>query len=427
MDHRNRVSRRDFLKSAVAWAAGPYVITSLGRSLARGAPPPSGRITVGVIGCGGRGRSLLTSFLDQKDVQPVALCDVDQGQLASARQIVHEKRGEQTTCFETGDFRAVLERDDVDAVIIATPDHWHAIPVIAAARAGKDIYGEKPLSLTLAEGRAMVDEVTRAGCVFQTGSQQRSDGRFRLAAELVRNGRLGRLRRITCGLPTGHTHPNITPQPVPEGLDYDMWLGPAPREPYHPKRCHWNYRWILDYSGGQVTDWGGHHPDIAQWAMNTCESGPVRVEGTGEFPATGLFDAAVRFRFVCTYASGVEMVVTDRARRGVKFEGDDGWVFVSRGRLEAGPEALLRDKIGSSEIHLPISRNHVRDFLDCVRSRRRPIAPIEHGHRSISIAHMGNIAMQLGRPLRWDPRTETFDDETANRLRSRAYRQPWQL
>jgi predicted dehydrogenase len=268
-----------------------------------------------------------------------------------ARQIVdwhyaaEVRSGTFSSCAAYEDYREVLARQDVDAILLALPDHWHALVVVDAARAGKDIYGEKPLSLTVAEGRAMVNAVTKAGRIFQTGSQQRSAANFRQACELVRNGRLGRLHTIRVGLPGGHpdfgrSGHRKDPEPVPDGFNYDMWLGPAPAAPYVPARCHVNFRWILDYSGGQVTDWGGHHPDIAHWAMGMDNSGPTAIRNPkGVFP-DGLWNTATEFHFEAVYDNGVTMIVSDKERMGVTFQGDDGWIFVTRGAQESSSPAI---------------------------------------------------------------------------------------
>jgi predicted dehydrogenase len=431
MTPRSEITRREFLKGALAAAAAPYVISSLA-SAAQG--PPSSRIAVGVIGTGGQGMALMRALLGEGGVQVVAVCDVDRDRRSAAKHEVEKhyarqkRSGRFAGCAACNDFRTLLARRDIDAVAIATPDHWHALQVVAAARAGKDIYCEKPLSLTIAEGRAMADAVGRYHRVFQTGSQQRSDGRFRLACQLVRNGRIGRLHTITAGLPTGMSCDPQPVQPVPEGFDYDLWLGAAPWAPYTAKRCHYQFRWILDYSGGRVTDWGAHHNDIAQWGGGTERSGPVAVEGAGEFPTRGLYNAAVNFRFACTYRDGVRLICTNRAPNGVRFEGTDGWVFVSRRRIDAHPKRLLRERFTPEDVHLYRSPGHVRNFLACVRSRAETVAPVEVAHRSATICHLGNIAMLLGRSLRWDPRRERFvGDDEANRMVARAMREPWRL
>ena len=436
MARGKQVTRRQFVKRAGAAIAAPYVLPSLARA-ASGLPrpAPSERITMGLIGCGGMGRGNLNGFLGMPDVQVLAVCDPDTVQRNAAKNSVEQRYAKETEsgsykgCDSYVDFRELLARDDIDTIIQATPDHWHALVVVNAARSGKDIYGEKPLSLTIQQGRVMSDTVARYGRVFQTGSQQRSDGRFRFACELVRNGRIGKVHKVTCGLPTGPTTDAKPPLPVPDGFVYDMWLGPAPAVPYCDGRTHWNFRWILDYSGGQVTDWGAHHIDIAHWGLGLQETGPIEVEGEGEFPTEGLWNAATNYRFMAKYRTGVEITMTNAFENGVKWEGEHGWVFVSRGRIDAHPKSLLQEEIGPGEVHLPRSSGgHRRNFIDAVRSRREPIAPIEQAHRTITVAHLGNIAMQLGRKVRWNPDTERFiDDPQAERMRDRAMREPWRL
>lgn len=436
MPESRKQSRRSFLRAAGATALGaPYLLST--RSLAAGAmarPVPSNRIAMALIGCGGMGNANLYEFLRKAEVQVVAVCDPDRSRRESARLAVDEfysaasRSGRYTGCDSYNDFRDVLGRADVDAVIQAAPDHWHAPIVIAAARAGKDVYGEKPLTTWLRQGRDMCEAVRRYGCVFQTGSQQRSDARFRFACELVRNGRIGKVHTVRVGLPPGARTGNHPAIPVPDGLDYDLWLGPAPWAPYCEYRTHYNFRYILDYSGGKLCDWGAHHIDIAQWGLGMMTSGPVAIEGMGEYPADGLWDTAVNYRFNAEYAGGVRLIVSNGFELGARFEGDEGWVFVTRGRIDAEPKALLTSKIGPDEIHLHPSGDHRQNFLDCVRSRRETAAPIEHAHRTITIAHLANIAMRLGRRIRWDPARERIvDDSEAERMTVRAMREPWRL
>jgi myo-inositol 2-dehydrogenase/D-chiro-inositol 1-dehydrogenase len=432
--------RRDFLKSAAAFgAAAP---------LAR--PAASDRITLGVIGTGNQGTGDMQNFLKDERVQVVAVCDLNKespgywdGAIAGrepARVLVEwhyaraKRSGVYKGCAAYEDFREVLAQKDIDAVLIAVPDHWHSIPVIEAARAGKDIYGEKPLSLTIAEGRAMANAVKRSNRVFQCGSQQRSDVRFRKACEIVRNGAIGKLETVLVGLPGGtpdfgHTRDRQDPEPVPEGFNYEMWLGPAPEAPYAPGRCHVNFRWCLDYSGGQITDWGGHHPDIAQWGMGTELTGPVAIKnGQASWAKEKIWNTAVDYYFEAHYANGVKMIVSSRVRGGVTFQGQDGAVWVNRGAIEATPDSLLDWQAKDGDVQLYKSDNHARNFIDCVMSRKETAAPIEQAHRSISIAHLGNISLRLGRDIRWDPeREQIIGDETANQMLARPMRKPWAL
>jgi predicted dehydrogenase len=280
----------------------------------------------------------------------------------------------------------------------------------------------------------MVEAVKRYRVVFQTGSQQRSDSNFRRACELVRNGRIGTLHTVKCGLPGGTPDLNgkgsqTKPAAVPNGFNYDLWLGPAPYEPYCPARCHVNFRWVLDYSGGQLTDWGGHHPDIAQWGMNTDRTGPVKIQNArATWAVHPVWNSAMDYYFECIYANGVKLIVSDELKRGVTFEGSEGAVWANRGIHDAWPKSLLQEYIGPDEIHLYRSDHHIKNFIDCVLSRREPVAPAEVGHRSISIAHLGNIAMTLGRDLQWNPEREQFiGDAEADRMLSRPQRSPWHL
>ncbi|HEY3742312.1 MAG TPA: Gfo/Idh/MocA family oxidoreductase, partial [Bryobacteraceae bacterium] len=330
--------------------------------------------------------------------------------------------------------RELLARKDIDAVLIAVPDHWHSIPVIEAARAGKDIYGEKPLALTIAEGRAMANAVHASNRIFQCGSQQRSDVRFRKACEIVRNGGIGKLETVLVGLPGGtpdfgHTRDRQDPEPVPDGFDYQTWLGPAPEAYYAPGRCHVNFRWNLNYSGGQITDWGGHHPDIAQWGMGTEMTGPIAIRnGQAEWAKEKIWNTAVDYYFEAIYANGVKLIISSRNRGGVTFEGSVGNVWVNRGAIEATPQSLLEWEPQENDIHLYKSNNHARNFIDCIISRKQPAAPIEIAHRSITIAHLGNISLRLGRDIRWDPEKEQMiGDESANAMLSRPMRRPWAL
>lgn len=448
------LSRRRFLRRAagvgVAAAAAPYVVpaSALG---AEGKVAPSNRITMGIIGTGNQGFNDLGGLLGDERVQMVAVCDVNRegpgywdGTVRGrepARRLVdghyadRRRSGRYKGCQAYVDFRELIGRDDVDAVEVCVPDHWHAILAIAAARAGKDIYCQKPLSLTIAEGREMCNAVARYGVVFQTGSQQRSDGNFRRACELVRNGRIGKLHTVKCGLPGGRpdygrTGDRKTPEPVPDGFDYDLWLGPAPDAPYAPARCHVNFRWIYDYSGGQVTDWGGHHPDCAQWGMGTERTGPIEIRAAqGVFPPDPLWNTATEYYFEALYKSGVKLIISNRLRGGVTWEGTEGQVWANRGSHDATPKSILDSQIGPDEIHLYQSDNHFRNFIDCVISRKEPIAPAEVAHRSISICHLGNIAMRLGIDgFKWDPDKEQIpDNPEAARMLGRAYRGPWRL
>ena len=446
MPRHLRVTRRLFLGALSAPLIVPAACLGREEKVA-----PSKRITVGVIGCGNMGLGDIRGFLGDPRAQVVAVCDVNKespGYWAGAiagrepgRRLVEnhyaeaKKSGVYKGCDTYIDFRELIARKDIDVIVVSTPDHWHAIPVVEAAKARKDIYCQKPLSLTIAEGRAMSDAVKKYERVFQTGSQQRSDSNFRRACELVRNGRIGKLHTVRVGLPAGRpdyakTGDRKKPEPVPKDFDYELWLGPAPQADYAPARCHVNFRWIYDYSGGQVTDWGGHHPDCAQWGMGTEHTGPVEIRNAkGVFPADPLWNTATEFYFEAIYASGVKMIISNRERMGVKWEGTEGWVSADRGRHDADPKTILEWKPGPKDIRLYQSSNHYRNFLDCVLSRKETAAPVEIAHRSITICHLGNIAMRLGREkLKWDPvKEQILDDAEASKWLSRHYRAPWKL
>jgi predicted dehydrogenase len=416
----------------LAAAAVPAIIPAAA-SGRNGSVAPSNRIVMGCIGVGGMGTNDLRGFMGKPEVRIVAVCDVDKGHREDAKRIV-DKGYSNSDCAAYNDFREITRRDDIDAVCIATPDHWHAISAVDAVKHGKDAYVEKPLTLTIREGRILSDAVRRYCRVVQTGSQQRSDQRFRQACELVRNGRLGKIHTINVQIPANNKtcDPTWSPQPIPDGFDYDFWLGQAPWEPYHPQRCHYEFRFLLDYSGGQVTNWGAHYLDIAQWALGMDNSGPVEVSGKGEFPTSGLFTTATNVHFECVYAGGVRLICTTRhdgvGDGTIKFEGTGGRLEVNRNGITSDPPSILRDPIGPQEIHLYESRDHQQNFLDCIRTRTRPIADVEIGHRSATVCHLGNIAMLLGRNLHWDPRSERFiNDEEADRMTTRAMRGPWYL
>jgi predicted dehydrogenase len=428
-------SRRSFLKSAAAFAALPTIIpaSALGRD---GSVSPSERIVMASIGVGGQGSYDTQALMNMPEVQYVAVCDVDREHCAKAKQMIEayyagkQSDGNFTGIQEYHDFREVLAREDIDAVMIATPDHWHAVVSIAAAKAGKDIYCEKPLANSIPEGRAVVDAVRRYGRVFQTGSHERSRDNARYACELVRNGRIGKLHTIRVQMPVdreeeyGQIYP---PMAVPEHFDYNFWLGPAREAPYTEKRCHFYFRYILDYSGGEMTDRGAHIIDLGQLGNGTDDTTPISVAGQGTFPAEGLFNTAYKYNFEFEYANGVKLIGDNRTPRGIRFEGDDGWIFihVHGGNLEAEPKSLLREVIGPDELHLGRSRGHHYDFIECVKSRGETKAPVEVGHHTATMCHLANIAMLLGKKLKWDPEKELFDDAAANRMLHPSMRSPW--
>jgi len=402
------------------------------RATRAGAVSPNERVTMACIGVGNQGSGNTRQFLNDRRVQIVACCDVDLSRAKTMAATVEKHYG-QRGCVVTQDFRDLIARKDIDTVMIGTPDHTHAVIAIAAARAGKDIYCEKPLAYSVAEGRAVVETIKRYGRVLQTGTQRRSIARFRFGCELIRNGRIGTLRAVRCvpgrgfGI-RGDFTGQEAPQPVPPDFHYDLWLGPAPWAPYSPARCHFNFRWILDYGEGYISDNGVHAVDLATWAMGVDETGPVWIGGKATFPTSGIYDAPTEFEIHYRYANGMTMVLASGDGFGVHFEGTDGWIHMSGWDVTASSDKILKSTLGPSEFHARPSPGHHANFIDCVLSRELPVTHAELGHRAATVCHLGFISCWLGRPLRWDPARELFpDDPTANRYLSRAMREPWSL
>jgi len=418
------ITRRHFLKATAATATGAWAF-SIVPSTIFGATAPSERVSIGMIGVGNMGSSNLKGFMGNPGFQVVAVCDVDRFYRDSAI-----KAAKLTDKDGYNDFRELLAHKDVDAVCVSTPDHWHAIPTIAAAKAGKDIYCEKPLSLTIAEGRAMVAAAKRYGRVLQTGSMQRSDARFLQACELVRNGHIGDVKQVFVDIP-GNNKDNPLDwkeEPVPDGFDYNFWMGQAPQAPYTKMRCHYTFRFILDYSGGQMTNWGAHYLDIAQWGLGTDDTGPVKIKGKGEFPKAGLFTTALKADITYTYANGAQLILHQEKGGNTKFVGTKGSVSVNRDRIETDPVSLAEYKTSPDEIHLIRSVDHKKNFLECIKNRQNPICHAEVGHRSASLCHLGNVSMLLNHELNWDPVKEKFvNDPEADAMISRNMRAPWTL
>lgn len=437
----NVINRRQFLKGS-AVAAGFLVPTIVPASVF-GADAPSNRITFGFIGVGRMGSGDMREILGIKQAQIIAVCDLDANRVKNAQKTVeaHYSRQGSTSgysgCKTFGDYRDLVAQAEIDAVSIATPDHWHVLPAIAAAKAGKDIFLQKPLSLTIREGRVLSDTVHRYNRIFQVGSQQRSDTRFRHACELVRNGRVGKLHTVKVGFGTDPGTDPTPPMPVPENLNYDMWLGQAPWAEYtekrvHPQKDYSRPGWlrIADYGAGMITGWGAHHNDIAQWGMGTEYTGPVEIQGQAEFPKDGLWDVHGDFSIEYTYASGVKVICADnkKNKQGVVFEGSEGWVYVRRGFIDAQPKSLLNSTIGPDEIHLYKSNRHKENLIECIKSRAETVAPVEVAHRSCTVCLLGEIAMRIGRKLKWNPDTEQFiGDDEANKMLWRPMRSPWTL
>ena len=427
-----RVTRRRFLSTLGTVAATPLIVPAavLG---GEGAVAPSERITIGMIGTGNQGTAHTRVLVRMAQAQIVALCDPVREKRQRARQLAENfAPAGNKGCADYGDFRELLARPDIDAVFIASPEHWHALHTIGAAKAGKDIYCEKAMAKTIAESQAMVQAVRQHHRIFQLGTQQRSFSSFRLACELARNWYLGKLHTIKVGDPKGYAGPTVRSEPVPEGLDYDMWLGPAPFKPYFPERLENLKGWMLcyDYTVGFLSGWGQHNIDIAQWGNGTDDTTPIEVEGLATFPAEGLNDTAATWHLEHTYANGVRLIYTSDNENayGIRFEGKDGWVFVNREKIEAQPESLLKVSFRESDTRLYKSDNHHLDFLRSVKTRKDPICPVETGHHTYVLCNLSDIAVRLKRKLRWDPAKETFpDDAEAKRMLDRPMRPPWKL
>jgi hypothetical protein len=454
-----RTSRREFMGAAGKGVVAASILRgfpAIVPSSVLGAAAPGNMINIGAIGTGRISRTHdLPGIWKHPTARIVALCDLDSKRVAETKTLVNEHYAAKTGKPYDGvttytNYRELLANKDVDAVVISTPDHWHALIAIHAVEAGKDVYLQKPASLTIAEGRAMSNAVHRSGRIFQIGSQQRSSPQFRYAAELVRNGRIGQLKTVEVGLPGDPSGDNEPVMPVPKNLNYDMWLGSTPVVPYTEKRVHpqTGYDrpgWLRceQFGAGMITGWGAHHLDSAHWGMNAEHTGPVEIWGDAKFPASGLWDVHGPFKTEAIYADGVRMIVSGDFPNGIKFIGTEGWIFVSRGneRVTASdPVAKLKDEralnasdpkiitsvIGPDEIHLYESKDHHGNWLDCVRSRQQPIAPVEVAHRSCSACLLHHIAMKTKRKLFWDPVKERFkNDAEANAMLSRPQRAPY--
>jgi len=443
------VNRRHFLKHSAVFAGVlgfPAIVPS--SILGQASPEaPSNRVALGCIGLGIQGTGNMRTFLGNPRVQVVAVCDVHGTQRRRGKQVVDEfySNGD---CAAYKDFRELLARKDIDAVQITTPDHWHPLVALESTRQRKHMYCEKPIGWSVRAAQAVRKAVRESGVVFQFGTQQRSGGKFRLACELVRNGKIGQLKTILVGVPGSWTCPSQPTEPVPKELDYDLWLGPAPLAPYCYQRCRpWTEKegysvWycISDYCMGMIGNWGVHHLDIAQWGNGTELSGPTEVEGTGTFPTGMLTDGATRWQVENRYANGVTLVHMDDETskkhslqqgghgHGVMFLGTEGWVHVDRERLDAQPKSLLKATIGPNEVHLFKSDNHHANFIDAVEGRSKPAAPIDVAVRSDALCHLQQMAIRLKRKLRWDPDQEAFvGDDEANRMLDRPMRAPWKL
>lgn len=431
------MKRRQFMKLAAGAIAAPTIIPSSalgqGRTISPGA-----RITVGVIGVGSQGTGVMNGFMRRDATQIVAVCDATKAHSGQRKAAIEKYYAEKKDsgvykgCDTYTDFRELCARRDIDAVIVATPDHWHALATLEALRNGKDVYCEKPVTHLFAEGVAVYREVAKRKAIFQTGSQQRSDRNFRMAVEAVQNGLLGKIQHVEVGLPTG----NKTEKegriglPIPADLDYDLWCGPSRYLPFHPDRLHWNWRWCLDYGGGQLMDWIGHHNDIAHWGLGMDKSGPIKVEAVGfSYPEKGMWDNPINYEVKCEFEGGITSSISNKNRMGTKWIGANGWIFVDRGKIEASNEEWIDPSFNRGPIKAYVSGDHHMNFIEGVRTRKECIAPAETAHRSVTPGHLGYVSAALGRALKWDPKNEqVVDDPTADKLlRAVNYRGEWKL
>ena len=435
------MNRRQLLAAGASLAALP----ALAENSPSPAPPspkrigPNDKIRVALIGAGGsrggfrQGLGDTIGISRQPGVEIAAVCDVDLLHLDEAANALKGKDG--TLPDKYTDFRYLLARPDIDAVVIGTPDHWHSIIGSHAMKSGKDVYCEKPMTLMIGEGIELVKTARKHGTVWQTGSQQRSDARFRKACELVRNGRLGKIKQVVAHLPGGTKGGPFDVVEKPHDFLFDMWQGPAKPMPYLEERTHGSFRHWYAYSGGMMTDWGAHHLDISQWGLGKDKTGPVKVKSEGVMPTPDpdkrSFEAALSYKVTYTYADGVELIATNEGENGVHFYGEAGWIFVSRGTIQASDPKLLEEPLPANAIKLYVSDNHQRNFIDCIRSRQRPICDVEIGHRSASVCHLGNLSIRLGfKELSWDPKKETFvgpNAAEANALKFVPYHGGWTL
>ncbi len=427
MTASTHVSRRQFLLASTAALAVPTIIP---RSV-RGA---NERIVTGHVGVGGQGVSNLKNFQKLSDLcEPAALCDVDKLHLAAVLKGMEAGKSPKK-CDGYGDYRRILDRKDIDAVVVSTPDHWHTLVTLHACEAGKDVYCEKPLTLTIAEGRKLVDVARKHNRIVQTGSQQRSEykGMYRLACELIRSGKIGKLQEARVGIPAvNFKGPVVADSAPPPELDYDQWLGPAPFKPYNEKHVHYNFRFFWDYSGGQMTNFGAHDLDIVQWALNMDNSGPIAVEGTATFDPDHAYEVTKTCRLTYTYENGVRVILGQQQKDipgGATFIGSEGRIHVTRSKLISEPKEIVAIELGPKDVHLYPSGSHHKNFLDCMKSRALPICDVEIGHRSATVCHLGNIAVRLGRKIQWDPSAEQIvGDAEAAKWVDRPKRAPYTI
>jgi myo-inositol 2-dehydrogenase/D-chiro-inositol 1-dehydrogenase len=449
------MKRRKFIKRSMTAVAGTVILPTIVPSSVMGKNPPSDKINIGWIGCGRQGRGDIMGTMRFDSAAVVAVSDVDSKRMALGKKFIEEiytRQGKSgyADVKTYGDYHDLLADKSIDAVMITTPDHWHSQPALEAALAGKDIYLEKPTSLTIAEGRVLSDVVRRQKVILQVGTQQRSSVQWRIAAELVRNGRIGQLHTVKIGLPGDPSGPEAPEMPIPENLNYDMWLGSTPEVYYteirvHPQNDFGRPGWLRceQFGAGMITGWGQHHFDSAAWGMDTELTGPISVVAVAQFPKSGLWDVHGDFMSIAEYKNGITQLTSGNYPNGVRYEGTEGWIFVTRGNyratdsdpvpqnqankpLQASDPKILTSEIGPDEIHLYESNSQQGNWLDCIKSRQEPISPVEIGHRACTVCLVAHIAMKLGRKLYWDPDKEKFvNDDEANSMLARPQRAPY--
>jgi predicted dehydrogenase len=439
-------TRRQFIKNAAIIAAPTIIPASV-----LGAGAPSNRINMAYIGIGNRGLGVMQAFLAHPEIQGLAVCDVDSkhygksaekksrtygreaGKAAvEAHYAKNKPSGKWNGCETYSDYRELLARDDIDAVMVATPDHWHGLITLEALRNGKDVYCEKPVTHFFAEGKQVYKEVAQQNAIFQVGSQQRSDAKFQQAVELVRNGHLGKITKVEVGLPRGHNEPEQDPtiKDPPAHLDYDFWTGPSPMLPYMRARNHWSWRWHSAYGGGQLMDWIGHHNDIAHWGIGMENGGPISVRTEGwTYPETDVYDTPVDYTVISQYPDDITVEISSKHEKGVKWIGEDGWVWVTRGKIDASNKEWLKAEFARGDWKCYDSPSHQRNFTECVLSRKETIAPAENAHRSITPGHIAYIAQEMGEELKWDAKNETIVDnkKAQKKLMALPYRADWKI
>jgi Oxidoreductase family, C-terminal alpha/beta domain/Oxidoreductase family, NAD-binding Rossmann fold len=430
-----RASRRRFLTTAAAALAVPYFVPASVLGLG-GRTPANDRIRIGHIGVGGQGSGHVGALIGNPATQVMAVCDPFQAKREAAKKRADDQYAEQIGkgsyqgCDAYSDFRDLVTRDDIDAVVIASPEFWHALHSVWAMRHGKDVYCEKAMTLTVYESQVVRETARRLGRVFQLGTQQRSDRNFRFAAELALNGYLGKLHTVKVAVPGGRSLPVAKPAPVPEGLDFEMWLGPAPAKPYNDLQCSYNWYFVHDYCIGWIGSWGVHHIDSALWGVPIFHTQPIEVAGSAVFPTQGLANTSISWRVEILAQNGLRMIFTDDGGQphGVRFEGDQGWVHVVRGGIQAEPKSLLKLALKPDDVHLVESSDHHANFLDCIRTRRDPVSHVDAGFAATVLTIVSDIATRLERKLVWDWSAERFvNDDVANGLLRRPMRSPWVL